>query len=267
MLINVGRLGRVGGLPLKINSGLTVAWAYAGGATVASPATIWSENTSDANNNITVKYNGVAAWVAKKVAGATTYVSVPITLAAGTYPVKIVLNADNTMQLIVNGTAALSGYGNTVIVNGDNEAAAATSSLQYRGTWTQSNEQAYAGTYSGKYTCNVTTAASHQVFFAGQTSGKIYSISTKLYNPASGIPSIGLYDANTGTAIGGMTAVTTTDAWADVTAEGQWTSGAFGVGNTATTNYNGKVFYLDNIISREIRNNTDTTAIPWATVL
>ena len=234
MLINMGRVGRVGGLPLKTANGLTVMWTYAGGASVASPATIWSENTSDANNNITVKYNTRVVYITKRIAGVNTYVSASLTAVAGTtYAIKIVLNSDNTMQLFVNGVAASAGLNPTDIY----------ASLNMQSGWTTAS-----ATILSANSFSVSANNGYVVKTSSQVSGRVYTVT------ASASLTAGTYrfNNNSGTAI--------------LTANGTATFIATGTCYMSLSN-NGATASSITLSCQEIYNNTDTTAIPWATVL
>jgi hypothetical protein len=233
---------RSAGVGSTQNSGLTVSWTYAGGATVAAPTTIWSENTGDAANQILVQYNGAMVYLTKRIAGANTYVTVGATaLAAGTYPIKIILNSDNTIKLVVNGTASLDGYGTELV-------------SPY-----PLDMQAQTWTGSANITINSATQAT-----VGNTStgyfGKGLGVVGRIHRLfGNGTVSSGLLRICNSTSVAIIGAINTNLDYIHPTSN---TTGFVITGHTAGTTATGLTFS-----KKEIYNNTSTTAIPWATVL
>ena len=256
MLSKCGYIGRIGNAKVQKNTGYLVSWAYAGGATVASPATIWSENTSDANNNITVKYNGVIAYLTKTIAGTATYATVATTLSAGTYPVRIILNADNTMKLVVNNQQSYNGF-NERLING---------AFASDTDWTHTNPGTSSSTITGGLLTLQGSAtefpqvASVSSVAASSLTGRFFrwgiekksgatanATDTQVRMNSTDVVNLGLSDAGVYSGI-----------WQN-TVGGSFILIKRGASTSAMV--------LDNASFAELHNNTDTTAIPWTTVL
>jgi hypothetical protein len=214
---------------------------YAGGATVGAPVTIWSENASDASNNISVVYNGVAAYINKRIGGVSRFAVVLATLSPGAYPVKISLSSDNTMKLSVNGVESGLGLGTELY---------ADTGFDNAGSWALSGGTTVSGS---KLNCpNITAGAYARQGIA--TAGKIYQVSFDIEAISAGslavVASTAVYISPTkssaGTIIGCGVASNT----------------LLGIRVQSTTTAT-----IDTASAKEVYNNTDTTAIPWATVL
>jgi hypothetical protein len=97
---------------------LKLTYKYLGGATATLPHTLWS-TWADANNFVSLQYNGVIAYITKCLAGVKTYVTFPLTAAVGaSYNLTMRLNQDYTFQLFVGGVGAGNGLGSELITNG-----------------------------------------------------------------------------------------------------------------------------------------------------
>jgi hypothetical protein len=224
-----------------LDRSLIVSWVYAGGASVASPAVIWSENTGDAANQIVVEYNGVSAYINKRVGGVSRFAVVLVTLPAGTYPVKITLNSDNTMKLSVNGVESGSGLGTELY---------ADTGFDNAGSWTLAG-----GTTISASKLNFPNVAIGAYARQGiATVGKVYAVTFNIEAITAGSLTVvtstatqmSIPKTDTGLLYGARSAASTT----------------LGIRCQATTTAT-----VDTASAKEIYNNTDTTAIPWATVL
>ena len=214
-------------------------WVYAGGATVASPATAYS-NVNGANS-VTIKYNGVVAYLTKTVSGAVTYATVPVVLAAGTYRVKGVVNADNSMTLYVNGTASQNGYSNEMITaQADREFSSDT------GWWTKSGTSSIGGGVGN--VAGTSTQGLRKTGFT--TSGKIYKFSVDLVTVTTG----GIRFFLTNTAFG-ATSTPGTQTYTRIADGASWSI----YGSTGTDNC-----AIDNATFKEVYNNTDTQKYTFA---
>jgi hypothetical protein len=186
----------------------------------------------------------VVVSILKRIAGVNTYVAVPFTATNGVvYPVKIQLLADNTMQLTVNGVAASAGLGAELLTNGSFTGNATG--------WTLQTGWAY-----GTNNAVATNAAQYAAGFqAVGTLGKPTQISFDITARSSG-SLVGRF--------GGVSGYSKNSTGAYLASA--IVSGGTGVGfntdSVAVTNAT-----VDNVSAKLINNNTDTTAIPWATVL
>lgn len=232
--------------PDPINFGIMVPWTYAGGATITIPVTIWSENTGDANNQITVKYNGFMAWITKRVGGVSKYVVVPsVALAAGTYPVTITLNSNQTMKLNLNGTS--SADGTTQIITQPLDFTRAAQLFSVAGS-------------AGSLTATGFTATTTGQAFVSRTS--LLSQGRMFITAPTGTASSGtlVWFGNSASPV----AVATMGQTVDYIAIGINTAGS---GFTLTGHSAGATVTGCTLSVLRVDNNTDTTAIPWATVL
>ena len=99
---------------------LLVTPAITPGGVLATEQVLWSSYT-DADNELSIRWNGVICYALKKVAGVSEYVTVSAsTWTAGTtYTVALNINLDNTLNLFVNGVQDLGGLGSELITNGN----------------------------------------------------------------------------------------------------------------------------------------------------
>lgn len=107
-----------GNLPTSGKRTIPITWTPRGMA-VGTAQCIAELGYTDANNYTALFDNGVAIYVEKKVAGVSEFVACYEATVVGTsYNIILTINADNTMNLSVDGVSALTGLGLDLVVNG-----------------------------------------------------------------------------------------------------------------------------------------------------
>jgi hypothetical protein len=155
---------------------------------------------------------------------------------------------DNPVGLSLDALQAMT-LGAELVVNGDNESALFTGASIVNASVARA--AAPGGGFAAIGTCSGGNVPHHIVL--SLPANKALQVTCRVYVPTGSIATARLFDATDGSWTGGTSAVK--DGWATLTgirAAGKAASWFLGIGDTASANIDGQVFYVDDLSVKEI---------------
>lgn len=151
--------------------------------------------------------------------------------------------------------------GSNGLTNGDNEAALVSTITDINGTTTQSDEQAHAGTYSAKFTCDA-AVSDHYTRFTGLTVGALYEADTWVYLPSSQTTTRLTLIGTNGSPAVDYTELT--DQWVNLTGDLTLTSDWAGILGNETV-VDGEYWYQDDLAFKQVLTPTSNGVVIYST--